>query len=225
MFNVSTCCGITLASVLPLWERRCSFLLLLLGLPLLSVSLLAAAHARGAGSRLRLTNGTVARLWPLGARCVYCELMKQISIRWNHPWGSPLNTAKNCYLDKSRHCSPSLFRTQEDGCSERKKTTVESSRCAVTLNHFFPHTISIHCVLFFCYLSKSFSHLLSTDAHTSSFAVRCWRWVLVENSGGNAVQRGASWVDVPGWWPSHPSFPSSTGLLFVMCLFPQCVPS
>lgn len=224
MFNVSTCCGITLASALPLWERRCSFLLLLLGLPLLSGSLLAIAHARGAGSRLRLTNGTVARLWPLGARCVHCELMKQISIRWNHPRGSPLNTAKNCYLDKSRHCSPSVFRTHGDGCSERKKIS-GGEQVRRDLEPFFP-PYNLHPLrFFFCYLSKSFSHLQSKDAHTSSFAVRCWRWVLVENSGGNTVQRGASWVDVPGWWPSDPSFPSSTGLLFVMCLFPQCVPS
>lgn len=62
MFNVSTCCRITLAFSPPLWERWCSFLLSL-------VSTLADAQARIAGwMETEVTKRTVATLWSLGAR-------------------------------------------------------------------------------------------------------------------------------------------------------------
>lgn len=216
MFNVSTCCGITLACVLPLWESQSSFLPSLVFLPGSSTGQDSwlTEDWRGPDSGpskcpLTGTDGGDIHKKPQNNHKIQTAFQGLLFLPKPHLFCKNIPNPWGLVVRESITNWDVLFTKHQSGRHGQGKRQGETSNPKVSTSS---HPIS----------HKHLDSYTRPPRHTSVlFVVWCWRRVLSEKSGEHGPP-GASWVDKPGWWSSNPSIPVSTGLLFVICL---CVPS
>lgn len=128
------------------------------------------------------------------------------------PAGFPLNTAKNCYIDKSRHCSSSVFRAQEeDGRSERMSPLKHGGEEQVRrdLEPFFPPKIPIPS--FFIFFA-TFSIVLAPTKHRRAHFLLCRSVLALSTRGELRGKRRPPW-GLLSWCARLVTFPSQFSII------------
>lgn len=207
MFNVSTGCGITLASVLPLWESQCSFLLFLVS-PIGSSSgqdswlagwlLESEVTQREPDSGPWKTEVSFIMSW--WDRRPYNKRNRKVQITYPRLfWQNHICSSATFFFRADRHAVKGIVANQNKMLRQARheQTWEQQAHPAAEFSTHRPRCAT-H------YPSPTHPHP-STNTHYTPVPFWCWRWVLVEKSGAT-WSTGAPWVEMPGWWSSNASF-------------------